>query len=103
MLSDRFRNVDLYEVQTKKSEQKSIYINPYIYIYIYNYISIYVRLQLQLQFIIHLLPVSSGFHMDISVLSSALSTHYTVQGPCSTNTQLSSAFSRVTLSASGVC
>jgi len=73
-----------YEVQTKKNEQKSIEAS-------------YIRLQLQ--FIIHFLPVSSGFHRDTRTFCSLLS----MKGTFSTNAQLSSAISRMTLGASVVC
>ena len=72
-----------YEVQTKKNEQKSIEAS-------------YIRLQLQ--FIIHFLPVSSGFRMDTRAFCSLLRVVYalpTAQGTYSTNAQLSSARSRI--------
>ena len=93
MLSDRFGNVDLYEVQTKRNERKSVQ-------------ALYIRLQLQLQFIIHFLPVSSGFRMDTRGFRSLLRVVYALpaaQGTRSTNAQLSSAISRMTLGASVVC
>jgi len=94
VLSDRFRNVDLYEIQTKNNEK-----NPFK-------LCIHVRLHLQLQFIIHFFPVSSGFRRDTRAFRSLLHVVYalhTVQGTFSTNAQLSSAISRMTLGASVVC
>jgi hypothetical protein len=61
---------------------------------------------LQLQFIIHFLPVSSGFRMDTLAFRSLLRVVYalpTAQGTCSTNAQLSSAISRMTLGSNVVC
>jgi len=84
----RFRNVALYEVQTKTNERKSTE-------------TLYIRLQLQ--FIIHFLPVSSGFHIVTRTFHSLLRIVYalpTAQGNCSTNAQLSSVLSRMTRSAS---
>jgi len=67
---------------------------------------LYIRLQLQLKFIIHFLPVSSGFRMDTRAFRSLLRVVYalpTAQGTYSTNAQLSSAISRMTLGANVVC